>query len=393
MCVPRRGGYTWVNSVSLRPSAPVGRERATYLFSSHRFRLGLLITAALLFLFLWKVDFGETGRELQHANYAYFLPAVLIYFVALGFRSLRWRYLLLHLKPVPARRLYPVVAIGYLANNILPVRLGELVRAHFLGEKEGVSKASGLATIGVERIFDGLTLLLFVVVVWPFLPWTSVLKTDDGDLNSLWVALSALIAAMFVAGFAVLFLCATSPRMGRGLVSIVTAVCPARLRPKVENFGILLLEGLGALKSPRKLLVISLISVPVWAAEAAVYYVMAISFDLEQPFQVILLVTATSNLATAIPSSIGGIGPFELVAKSTLVAFGVTGEAAAAYSFFVHIIVLWLPVNIVGIIFLWRENLSLAEMARTSNLELSPAPPYRSAYEDKSALPGDGEEK
>ena len=106
--------------------------------------------------------------------------------------------------------------------------------------------------------------------------------------------------------------------------------------------------------------------------EAAVYYIIALSFDLDQPFQVILLMTATSNLATAVPSTIGGIGPFEVVAKSTLVAFGVTGEAAAAYAFFVHIVVLWLPVNILGVLFLWRENFSFLQLARSRPIDLSP---------------------
>ena len=76
-----------------------------------------------------------------------------------------------------------MVAIGYLANNMLPVRLGELVRAHFLGEREGISKASSLASIGVERVFDGLTLLLFIAVIWPFLPWTDALRTNGGGLR------------------------------------------------------------------------------------------------------------------------------------------------------------------------------------------------------------------
>jgi len=345
------------------------------LLLTHRFWLGLVVTVGLLFLFLWKVDFGETGRELRDANYAYFIPAVLVYFIALGFRSLRWRYLLLHLKPISARRLYPVVSIGYLANNILPVRLGELVRAHFLGEKEGVSKASALASIGVERVLDGLTLLFFAAVIWPFLPWTSVLKTDTGDFNILWVAMSALIAALFAAGFLVLVLFATSPRLGRGLAHLLTAVSPRGLGPKVESLIYLLIEGLGALRSPRRLLIIVVLSVPVWLLEASTYYIIAISFNLDQPFQVILLVTATSNLATAVPSSIGGIGPFEVVAKSTLVAFGVGAEAAAAYSFFVHIIALWLPVNILGLLFLWKENLSLAQLARGRRIDLSPELP------------------
>ena len=349
---------------------------------TRRFWLGLIVTLGLLFLFVWKVDFGQTGREFQHANYAYFIPAVLIYFVALGFRSLRWRYLLIHLKAIPPWRLYPVVAIGYLANNILPMRLGELVRAHSLGEKEGVSKASALSTIVVERVLDGLTLLLFAAVAWPFLPWTSALKSESGDLNTWWVALSIVVAIVFVTGFLVLVLFATSPGLGSQLARLVTSMSPRRLRPKVESLIYLLIEGLGALRSPRRLLLVSLLSVPVWLTEAAMYYILAISFDLDQPFQVILLVTVAANLATAVPSSIGGIGPFEVVAKSTLIAFGTAAEPAAAFSFFVHIIALWLPVNILGLIFLGREHLSLSQIARSRQIDLSTSSP-----KDMSPLP------
>lgn len=356
---------------------------------SGRFWLGLVVTVGLLVLFLWKVDFGEIGRELRDANYAYFVPAVLIYFGALAVRSLRWRFLLLHIKPVSAARLFPVVAIGYLANNILPVRLGELVRAHFLGEKESISKASSLATIGVERILDGLTLLLFVAIIWPFLPWTSVLRTDDGDLKTWWVVVSALVIAAFVVGFLVLFLLATSPRLGHRLTHLLTSIAPKTFRPKLEAVIHLLIEGLGVLRSPRKLVVIFVLSAPVWLLEATTYYLIAISFDLDQPFRVILLVTATSNLATAVPSSIGGIGPFEVVAKSSLVAFGVAGDTAAAYSFFVHIIALWLPVNILGAVFLWKENLSLAHLAKRREIDLSPVPQAQAgAYPEYGDPPG-----
>ena len=343
------------------------------MFLSRRFWLGLVVTVGLLVLFLWG-DFGEMGSALRDASYVYLIPAVLAYLVALGFRSLRWRYLLLHLKPISPARLYPVVSIGYLANNILPFRLGELVRAHFLGEREGLSKASALSTIVVERVLDGLTLLFFALIIWPFLPWTSVLKSDTGELNTTWLVLSALVAVVFIAGFLVLVLFATSPRLGHKLARLLMVVSPPGLRPKMESFVYLLVEGLGALRSPRKLLVIGLISMPVWLTEAAAYYIIAISFDLGQPFQVLLLVTATSNLATAVPSSIGGIGPFEVVAKSTLVALGVGAGTAAAYSFFIHIITLWLPVNIMGVFFLWREHLSLVQIARSARIDLSPVP-------------------
>ena len=371
---------------------------------TRRFWLGTMVTVGFLFLLLWKVDIGDMGKELQDADYRYFVPAVLLYFCALGFRSVRWRYLMLHLKSVSPWRLYPVVAIGYLANNILPVRLGELVRAHYLGEKEEINKASALATIGVERVLDGLTLLLFAAVIWPFLPWTKALRDEGGSLKTEWVVLSVLMALMFIAGFLFLILVARSPSFGRRLAHLVASMSPRGLRPRVESLIYLLSEGLGALRSPRKLAMVSLLSAPVWLTEAAMYYILAISFDLNQPFEVILLVTATSNLATAIPSSVGGIGPFEVVAKSTLIAFGVGGEAAVAYAFFVHIVALWLPVNILGLLFLWKENLSIAQLVRGREVELSsresegvsPLPQTQgsspSAYGDQSTFTREGEE-
>lgn len=336
-----------------------------------RFWIGLLGTAGFIVLFLWKVDFAETGRELRDANYAYLAPAILIYFCALGFRSIRWRYLLMHLKPISPVRLYPVVAIGYLANNVLPMRLGEPVRSYFLGEREGVSKASGLATVAVERVVDGLTLIFLAAIIWPFVPWTDALRDAGGDLKVLWVVVSIVIAIGFVLGFAILFLLAAFPGFGLKLTRLLERALPERLRPKVEELTLLLIEGLGALRSPYKLLVIGLLSLPVWLAEAFMYYVVAISFDLGVSFQVILLVTVISNLATAIPSTIGSIGPFEVAAKATLVGFGVGAEPAAAYSFFVHIIALWLPVNLLGLFFLGRENISIRQLAKSRDVMMA----------------------
>ena len=329
-----------------------------------RFLLGTAVTVGLLFLFLWKIDFGDTWSQLRHANYAYFLPAVALYFVALGFRAYRWRTLLFHIKPVPVANLYPVTVVGYFANNVLPIRLGELVRAQALWQKEGVSRASGLATIGVERVMDGLTLIFFVVVTWPFLPWTDALKADDGELRVLWLVASGLVAALFAAGFIVLFVLAARPELGRRIAVVVVRPLPERFRDVGIHLIMALIEGLGALKSPRRLGAVALLSLPVWLTEAAMYYIVALSFDLNQSFGVILLVTATSNLATAVPSSVGGIGPFEVVAKSTLVAFGVGAEPAAAYSFFVHIVALWLPVNIAGMLFMWKENMGFGNLSR-----------------------------
>ena len=346
------------------------------MLKSFRFWLGLGASLGLLLLFLWNVDFSKTWRVLRDdTNYAYFVPAVLVYFVALGIRSVRWHYLMLHLKSIPPGRLFPVVAIAYLANNVLPFRLGELVRAHFVGEKEQVSKASALATIGVERVLDGLTLLLFVAVVWPFVPWTEVLKDEGGDIKTTWLILAGVVAVILFVGLLSILLLATSPTLGNRLARLVALKLPRDLRPKAENAVHLLIDGFGAIRSPRRLIIVTLLSGPVWLAEAVVYYIVALSFDLDLGFHAILLVTATSNLATVIPSSIGGIGPFEVVAKITLLAFLPNTEEfeslIVVYVFSVHILALWLPVNILGMYYLWRENITLAQLAKSRRIDLA----------------------
>ena len=114
-------------------------------------------------------------------------------------------------------------------------------------------------------------------------------------------------------------------------------------------------------------------SLPVWLIEGSMYFMLAYSFGIDDYFDsvgvlilMVLLLTATSNLATAIPSAIGGIGPFEIVAQQTLVALGVGASVAGAYSGFVHLVALWLPVNLVGLALLWKSNLSLRDLSTAS---------------------------
>ncbi|GIS93887.1 MAG: hypothetical protein CM1200mP22_11240 [Dehalococcoidia bacterium] len=132
-------------------------------------------------------------------------------------------------------------------------------------------------------------------------------------------------------------------------------------------------SGLAILNSPGKHCGLFLWSMPVWLLEGSMYFMLAYSFGIDDHFDSVgalvlmaLLLTATSNLATSVPSAIGGIGPFEIVAQQTLVALGVGATVAGAYSGFIHLVALWLPVNIVGLILLWKGNLSLRDLSLTS---------------------------
>src|SRR5574341_794294 len=130
--------------------------------------VGLAISAIFVYLALKGLNLGEVWANLQGAHYGWLIPGVLVYFVAVWARTWRWHYLLRPIKRIGLVRLFPVVVIGYMGNNVYPFRAGEVIRAWVLKRNDDVSISASLATIIVERIFDGLVMLIFVFVALPF---------------------------------------------------------------------------------------------------------------------------------------------------------------------------------------------------------------------------------
>ena len=346
-----------------------------------QFWLGGVVSVVLLLLLLYQVDLGELKDAIRDANYFLLAPSIAVYFVAVLFRAVRWRYLLAPLGVFSVGRLYPVVVIGYMANNLLPLRLGELVRSYYLARRENLNASSALGTIAVERVYDGITLLAFAALA---APWLLLLGEFDGaaDVSRttgiIFVAATITAFAVFLTVFTLL---GGSPSFANRMEGWLNVV-PAGPRPKVKELFRTFVAGLAVLNSPSKHLALFIYSLPVWLLECSMYFMLAYSFGIDEHFDsvgvlllVVLLLTATSNLATAVPSAIGGIGPFEIVAQQTLMALGVGASLAGAYAGFVHLVALWLPVNLAGLALLWKNNLSLREISaasRAGSLESAP---------------------
>ena len=188
------------------------------------------------------------------------------------------------------------------------------------------------------------------------------------------------VVGSFVVALVALTALATSRRAVDWLIA-ATVILPARFRTMAVEVIHGFVEGLAALNSPRKHAILFLGSLPVWLAEAGVYLIVAYSFSLDAWFDsfwllaaAVLLVTVTSNLITAVPASIGGIGPFEVVAQQTLVALGIGAAAAAAYTVAVHLVALWLPVNIAGVVLLLWHNLSLRRLTALPETDAEQGP-------------------
>ena len=132
--------------------------------------LGIAISALFVYFALQGLDLPNVWRSVQGANYIWIVPGVIVYFGAVWARTWRWHYLLRPIKPIPLKTMWPVVVIGYMGNNVYPFRAGEVIRVYVLKRKEGVSMSASIATILVERIFDGLVMLLFVFIGLPLVP-------------------------------------------------------------------------------------------------------------------------------------------------------------------------------------------------------------------------------
>lgn len=351
----------------------------SYFLLNWRFWAGVLVSVITLALLVLFVDRRELWEALRTANYLYLIPAVALYFVGQWFRALRWQYLLSPIARISIRRLYPVIVIGYLANNVLPARLGELVRAVYLAQREDeISVPTSIATLSVERLYDGLTLLALGAVAAPILLAAGLFSDASLAYQSTAIVLMAGVVVSFALALALLTALACSRRTVDWFLRL-TGVLPVRFRPLAGEVIAGFVEGLAALNSPGKHVVLFVSSLPIWLAEAGVYLIVAYSFNLDAYFAsfwllavAVTLVTVTSNLITAIPASIGGIGAFEVVAQQTLFVLGVGAATAASYSVAVHLLALWLPVNLAGLALLLWNNVSLRGLATLPHTETVP---------------------
>lgn len=326
-----------------------------------RFWLGLLASLVFLALALRGQNLGQVWSALGAADYRVLPPALALYFTGVWVRALRWRHLLAPVEKLTARLLFPVVVIGYMANDLLPLRLGEFVRAYALRERAGVRPSASLATIAVERICDGLTMLGFLFVASFFIAFNAQLRQ-----------LAAITAVVFSLLLLALWGVVRSDRVLARLLVLLARLLPAaigqRLAALVESF----VAGLRVLRSGRELAAVLAFSVVAWLCEAAMYLTIASGFGFRLGLAGALLTTGVANLATLIPSSPGYVGTFEagvvLVLNGLL---GLTRERALSYAVVVHA-ALYFPITLWGLYYWSRASLSWGRVREVRTSEESP---------------------
>ena len=320
--------------------------------SGRRAAAGLAVSAAFIALLLWRIDLGELRDAFGEAQPGWIAAAIPIYVFVLWLRGVRWRILLRGTADVSAADSAALVTIGLAANNVVPARAGELLRAQLLHDRHGADRLAALGSIVVERVLDGLVLALF-------LTGTIAIAGGNGELRALAVAATVLFAGLAIALAAGAPALARRPERSEALLRRL----PARARPRARRWCDGFVRGLTGVRGVSAWGAAAALSAASWAAEAALYWIVAIGFGLDLHPLLFIGACGAANLATAVPLTSGGIGPYEYAAREFVVLFGAGAAAGTAYVLALHALLI-VPVSAAGLALLWRRHIAVRSVLR-----------------------------
>ena len=317
----------------------------------------LAITAGLLAFFFRNVDLAAVWAETRRADSWQLTLAVIVTLFTYLLRAWRWQALLAPIGRARFSTAFRMTVIGFTANFFLPARAGEIIRPYLLAREEGLKPTATFATIIVERLLDmAVALLLFGAFV---------LTVADGALSGgpeklahvkFWGGVAAGVA---VIGLTLLFALAGHPeRLGRA-AGRIEALLPARAAQVVAQLVESFAQGLAVMRQPTHLVTALALSVPLWLSIAAGIWLTSQAFHITFPYTGSFLVMTLLIVGVAVPTpgSIGGFHAAYQISVETF--FGASAEQAVGAAIVLHAIS-FVPVTILGAIFMAREGLTFS---------------------------------
>jgi len=311
-----------------------------------RFAAGIVISAAFILATLSRVDAGQVIRALQEVRPAGLVVALVLVWLEIGVRAVRWRALLAPIRRVPFTGCLAYLCIGYFANTLLPGRLGDVARAYLAGTAFGIGRLVTFGTILIERFSDGITILVIVVV--------SGLLVAAGDV------LAASAFQLLVAGAAVAAIVATA-----AVLAVRTGLTETRAGTAAQKVIRPLLDGGAALRRPAGIATLLGLTLLAFGLAVVAFDATAAAVGLELTIVEAAFVMGALALSTAIPAGPGSVGTYEFVGVTVLVSLGFPAEPALASVLLVHLLAA-LPPSIAGLGALWAYHLRIGSLVRQS---------------------------
>ena len=311
---------------------------------------GIAVSGVLLWLAIRGVDWSHLGKVFMTVSWPSCGIAALFLLANLIVRAVRWRVLLTPVCRLPLFDVFAYSEIGYMANNLLPLRAGEFIRAILMGHRHSVSKSAVLATIAVERVLDILSLLAFVLLVALFMPMPQVVR-------------QSILAAELVAILAVatLWVMSWQERRMEQFLDRMSVFIPRLLRARVVGSVVAFAQGLQSLRSRQRMLSSIAISLLAWVLVLFEILFILHGFGLALPWYAGAFTIVVLNLGIAIPSSPGFVGVAHYLIVLALSVFAVSRTEALGVALVTHGLGFVLNVAL-GLAFLWRENIAFRQL-------------------------------
>ena len=318
--------------------------------------LGVALSAVFLYLAFRKVDFSLVWQYLKQAQWSWVLLGLAVYFFGVLLRAWRWQILLNPLKRLPIRRLFPVVAIGYMGNNIYPARAGEVLRSVLLKSKDQVDISGSLATIVVERLFDAIVILGLVLLNLRQLSAMPAASEWVGSIQKGAIIGGIVFLLLLLVFLAMVFFPVQTQKLSAW---VINRMIPSRFRASLNGIVARFITGLSSLRSPLETLKVLLLSIAIWTCETGLYWGVMRALGLDLSFMTLMLLNGVVNLVLLVPAAPGGLGTFDAACKAMLVLFGIGSELALGYTLLLRA-ALWLPITVLGALFFLREGFTLS---------------------------------
>lgn len=321
-----------------------------------KFWLGMAVSLGLLVFLFSRIDIARLWDTIKSVDPYYLAAAIVTSMSFFPVRAIRWRYLMDPVKPgLSVGSLLSATMIGFMANNVLPARLGEFVRAYALGRREGIPSGSVFATIVVERLFDGMSILLLMIYVLAFMPE----GVAGGEVAAAMRKAGMVSLAAYVAAICVLWYFQGRPETLKGLVRKAVGVVSENLAGKAAHLAGSFITGLGVVKDGRLLGLIVFWSAVHWGLMWVPVLLLFKAFGLSgYGFYAAMFYLVVTCLSVALPSTPGFVGTYHAAAMGGLVLLGMDADAALGVAILGHAMN-FVPVTLIGLFYLYRENLSL----------------------------------
>jgi len=316
--------------------------------------IGIAVSVFLLWILFRNINFVELWGALKGANYWWLIPNVIMIVFTMYQRAYRWRAMVAPITYIPFSKLLASTCIGFMANNVLPLRLGEFVRAYSLASgKTKISKSASLATIFVERmVFDLVALLLIFGGVLYF----SDLTMDPRMLQGLNIAI--IIALV---GITLIVILALKPAQVGHLLTKYLFFIPPAVKETIESIVIRFSEGLKFLTNIRSVISVGIQTLLIWLLMGFSNIFIIYAFNIDLPIDALYVILVFVSISILVPSSPGFVGVYHAGAVWALKSYGVVAAEALSIAIVLHA-VQYIVVTLMGFYYLKKEHLSLKRL-------------------------------